>query len=123
MLVRITTADGERVVGPLAEVRGDTIHLSTTTATPARSMALTGVRAIAYQDGKEFHGRKGALIGAGIGVLIGLLGGGCGDRECVPSPRQMLTICGVLGAGIGGLVGLANGTPHWRETDASAMRH
>ena len=113
-LVRITTTDGERVVGPLALVRGDTILLSTTPSDTARVIALSRIRAVAYQDGKDFHGRRGALIGAVIGATLGLVTSLADTKsDYRVTPRQAATILGVLGTGIGGFIGLASGTPHW----------
>jgi hypothetical protein len=108
--VQVTTRTGERVIGPLAEVRIDSLYLSTTYRRPERAMAMSDIRRIAYQDGKVFHGRIGALIGIGAGLVTAQLAGRTVGAFRTQDGRNIMML---LGAGVGGFIGLAYGSPRW----------
>jgi hypothetical protein len=109
-LVQVTMSTGGRVIAPLAELRRDSLFLSTTKDSPERAIAMSGIRRIAYQDGKVFHGRTGALVGIGVGLGTALLAGRTLGAFRTQDGRNIMML---LGAGIGGFTGLACGSPRW----------
>ena len=113
-MVRGTTRAGERFEGPLAEVRGDTLHLATTPQQPERAVAMAGVRTLAYENGTRTYGLQGAAIGAGIGIVIAVLAGRGEDADFrVFSSQPGRNVMMLLGAGIGGAMGRGTSSSRW----------
>ena len=128
-LVRITTLTGERIEGPLAELRADTVFLGTTLSQPERAVSLVNARQFAYADGEVGHSLRGALIGAGVGLTVALLAGRGEDADWrVFSSSAGRNVMTVLGAGGGALIGNRLKSPRWvvawskigRRRDANA---
>jgi hypothetical protein len=111
-LVRVTPLVGPRVIGPLAEIRADSIFLASTVRQSYQPIALGSIRQLAYQDGVETHTLRGALIGAGIGLAIAFLGGrGDTDDFRVFSLPRVRNVMMLTGAFIGGA--RAPQSPRW----------
>lgn len=123
--VRITTRDRVVLIGPLAEVRADSVVLSSYDAKPGVTLPVSGIERYEYADGKESgHGLLGALVGGGIGAGLMRLGRRKDDNLdgcmalCIPA--QVLV---VIGAGIGYAIGNADAPAHWvlPTSDRSAL--
>ncbi|MCC7055358.1 MAG: hypothetical protein IT355_18945 [Gemmatimonadaceae bacterium] len=113
-LLQFTDRTGTRIVAPLAAISGDTVYLSTTLERTESAVPLTHIARLAYADGTEFHGRKGAAIGAGIGLAVAFILGRTESGEWrLFSTRDGRNTMAILGAGIGGFIGLAHRTPRW----------
>jgi hypothetical protein len=111
-LVRVTPLVGPRIIGPLAEIRADSIFLASTVRQAYQPMALRSVRQLAYQDGVETHTLRGALIGAGVGLAIAWLGGrGDTDDFRVFSLPRVRNVMMLTGAFMG--VARAPQSPRW----------
>ena len=123
-MIRGTTSAGDRFEGPLAEIRGDTLHLATTPEHAERAIALAGVRKLAYGDGTRTYGLEGAAIGAGIGIVIAVLAGRGEDGDWrVFSSQAGRNVMMLLGGGIGGAMGRGTSSPRWVETMPPLSQH
>ncbi len=69
-LVRLSMRQGAPLSGPLAEVRIDSVQLSTTVRQAARSIPLTSIATYQYADGEHSHAGTGALIGGALGLAL-----------------------------------------------------
>lgn len=103
-LVRVTPLAGLPVVGTLAEIRADSVFLSSTERQRDQRFPLQTVRQLAYQDGVNAHPLRGALIGAGVALAFNLLLGQ-GERNSewriftAPEVRRSMILFGAfLGA-------------------------
>jgi hypothetical protein len=117
-LVRIATRTGTMLIGPIAEVRGDSVHLSSTLKNPEAILSLNQVQGYEYADGTEpGHGWLGAFIGGALAMSAVLLVGGHGDSGGDGSMflgGGFLRGAGVvLGAGLGFAIGASDPAPHW----------
>lgn len=117
-LVRLTTRAGAQLEGPLAEVRADSVHLSSTERRAAIALPLSSLNGYEYADGKESgHGMRGAIIGTAIGMSAALLltgrGNGGSDGSMFLSRGFVSTTVVLLGAGIGFAIGESDAPPHW----------
>ena len=103
-LVRLALrSDGRKITGPLAEIRADSAHLSSTVTTPGASIALADVVRFEYADIAVAGSQAGcgALIGGVIGLGLGYLatrGPGNGDDDSIViNGRFIFKACGVIG--------------------------
>ncbi len=121
-LVRITTNVGTTIVGPLAEVRADTVFLSSTPQQPGSAVSLANVVRSAYADGTEPRSaRRAALIGAGLGLAVGFLAGRGETNEFrIFSTTRFRVGMSALGAFIGFKVGSTDASPRWRDTPVAS---
>ncbi len=69
-LVRLSMRQGAAISGPLAEVRTDSILLSSTVRQAARAIPLTSVRSYQFAEGERSHAGAGALIGGMLGLAV-----------------------------------------------------
>lgn len=117
-LVRIATERDGRAVGPLAEVRGDSVYLSSTPSNPERAISLSAITAYEYSDG-EGPGRplRGALIGGVIGFGVGYLSargdGKNSDDSMFIDGRSIFTLLGLIGTISGFAIGAADKPARW----------
>ncbi len=114
-LIRLSTRAGARIVGPLAEVRADTVFVSTTVQHPAAAVPLASVVESAFADGFDRRSvGRAAWIGAGIGAALAYLAGRgeTDDFRLFSSTQFRLGVTG-LGALIGFKIGVADASPHW----------
>jgi hypothetical protein len=117
-LVRLSTRSGAILIGPLAEVRADTVRLSTTAKSPEVMVLLRDVQGYEYADGTEpGHGLLGAMIGGAVGVTLALLlsasDDGAADGSMFLSGGFVRGSVVVLGSVIGAAVGSSDAAPHW----------
>lgn len=117
-LVRIVTRSGDQVIGPLAEVRADTVFLSSTVQRKEAALPLMNIQGYEYADGTEAgHGALGAMIGGTIAASLAMLIGGGGEQN---TDGSMFLSGGfvkgavvVIGTVLGFAAGSANDKPHW----------
>jgi hypothetical protein len=117
-LLRIATRSGAQIIGPLAEVRADTVFLSSTVHSKEAAVPMMSVERYEYADGTEpGHGALGAIIGGAVGASLAMLMGGGGDGD---SDGGMFLSGGflrgtvvVLGTVLGYAAGSSNSAPHW----------
>jgi hypothetical protein len=121
-LVRITTSVGTTIVGPLAEVRADTVFLSSTLQQPGAAVPLANVVRSAYADGTEPRSaRRAAFIGAGLGLAVGFLAGRGETNEFrIFSTTRVRVGMSALGAFIGFKVGSTDASPRWRDAPVAS---
>lgn len=132
-VVRVTT-DGEQVQGTVAGQTGEALTLKT--GTGSRTIPLASISGMEVRNGKNRG--KGALIGAGIGVLVGgilaPLTSHSESCDCDASLTEASTtgeavlLGALVGGSIGGLVGafvLApyRWTPHPVPTETAFQAH
>lgn len=128
-LVRIGMACTEiecpRLQGRLLRATADSVSIDT------RDIQLTvPVHDIAWMEvGRNRHGvRKGALIGAGFGVLTGLVmmgdicEGSCSDGESGLAYFSILLFNGAIWGGIGALVGAVAAPTKWTPVPPTSVR-
>ncbi len=121
-LVKITTHQGATIIGPLAEVRADTVVVSSTVQQPGTSIPLAGIATASYADGTESgSAKRGALIGAGLGFALALLiGRDETDEWRLFSSTPVRVVMTALGGIIGLRLGAADASPHWVDTAIAA---
>ena len=114
---------GGRVEGTLVTTDGQTLTLRGTreeSVVPFDSITRLDVKT---RTSRGRHAGRGALLGAGLGFLIGFVAtpeGGCENgRNC---NLEAGTILGGFGSGLGALVGAALPTTRWRSIDTKGLR-
>ena len=116
----VLRSDGRKITGPLAEVRSDSVHLSSTVTTPGASIALADVVRFEYADIADAGSQaaRGALIGGVIGLGLGYLrtrGPGNGDDDSMfINGRFIFKACGFVGLVIGAIAGNAHRPLRWK---------
>jgi hypothetical protein len=123
--VRVTkySAPDPRFVGSLASWSADSLNLFRD-ALPDATIPLSDVAKLEISRGMHGHASTGALIGGGIGAVIGLaavISAAADDNsddwvEISPGEAALggLMLTG-LGAGVGALIGLVIRTEEWEE--------
>jgi hypothetical protein len=106
---------GPAVIGPLAEVRADTVYLSSTVTSPGAAVALANVASFEYADSTAAsHAGRGALLGGAIGAGVGYLAArGPGNRDDASmflNGRTIVTFFAIVGTVLGAVFG-ADETP------------
>jgi hypothetical protein len=118
--VRITTASqqgGERIVGSVVAVQGDTLLLRSSGAVAPRPVAFAAIRELEVSFGREGKTARGLLYGGLIGAAAGGAFGAVAYQkpDCDSSawicdelaPRRSASV--VVGAALGAVAGLAVG--------------
>ena len=119
MLVRLTMRQGATAIGPLAEVKVDTVYLSSTVRKAERSVALASITEYHYADGEVAHPGVGALIGGSIGLALAYAGGRSeNDDFRIFSSNAGRVIMFILGAIPGALIGGSDRSPRWVSAGA-----
>jgi hypothetical protein len=131
--VRVTapTVGRDPLVGTLDELRADTCVLWIEGGAEPLALPLGSVTSLEVSRGRKSN----TLAGAGIGLLIGGVGGttlglvvGLQCEGDCPSPPGLLpaAIFGGIGAGfgllIGTAIGAASGTERWEVVDLQSVR-
>lgn len=112
--IRVTTsAPSRRVTGTLIDVGGDSLRLAVGKQDTV-GVPLPAVTRLEESRGRSANYTKGALIGGGAGLALGLGVGlladfgrslGCESTSCTSNLGGALAIGGLAGAGVGAGVG------------------
>lgn len=112
--IRVTTsAPSRRLTGTLLGVEGDSLRLAVGKRDTV-GVPLSAVTRLEESRGRRANYTKGALIGGGIGLALGLGVGlladfgrtlGCESSSCTSNLGEALAIGGLAGAGVGAGVG------------------
>ena len=112
--IRVTTsAPSRRVTGTLIDVGGDSLRLAVGKRDTV-GVPHSAVTRLEESRGRRANYTKGALIGGGVGLALGLGGGlladfgqslGCESTSCTSNLGEALAIGGLAGAGVGAGVG------------------
>lgn len=115
-LLRIALrSGGPAKIGPLAEVRADTLFLSSTLTSASAAIAIAHVARFEYADtAAASHAGRGALLGGAIGVGVGYLAtrgpGNRDDESMFINGRAIFTFFALAGTVLGAVFG-AHDTP------------
>ena len=100
------------LVGTVDRVAGDTLHLRVPYRGQTVPLPLMTVASTEISRGRHSRAAKGALIGGGIGVAVGLLAFDMADPN--PDLRARWGILfGLMGAGTGALIGAQSRSEKW----------
>ena len=129
--IRVFTAGGGIHVGAVTSITHDSIALKTTEKPPPtiEDFALTAIERLDVSDGFERTGnwKKGAAIGAGVGLLIGgslaLLAPGDDSPVAEETGRRIAitVLATAVGAGAGALIGTGPRKERWREIPLKSL--
>ena len=128
--IRVTTSAPERrVTGTLIGVEGDSLRLAVGKRDTV-GVPVSAVTRLEESRGRRANYTKGAVIGGGVGLALGLGVGlladfgrslGCESPSCTSNLGEALAIGGLAGAGVGAGVGalLAGAFPKERWQPAA----
>jgi hypothetical protein len=111
-LIRVRTLSGERLVGPLAEVRGDSVFLSSTPTSADAAVSFRSIADLEYADGsKSGYTLLGAVIGAALSISLAQAGAGESDSGCHTCWLSYVLV--LPGTILGAVIGSEAGGPNW----------
>jgi len=125
--IRINEGASTRREGVLVEWRGDSAFARIDATGDYVLIPPQGVTGLELYDGARSASGKGALIGGGIGLGLGLLVvvASSGDSyTSIPAGEAFALVAmnGAFFAGIGALIGSAAKMPKWRAINSDALR-
>lgn len=105
--VRVTEQNGEKTIGQLVEVGGETVTLQLAKSGQRRIIPRVGIQSFEVSKGQRTNMVRGMLIGAGAGGLLGAVVGAAAGDSC----EQKGPFCTPKGfnAGVTGVAGLVVG--------------
>ncbi len=119
------TRDTAAVVASVVAQRGDSLWVHPERSRDTLGLRISSLARLDVSRGKETH----ALHAAGVGLLIGAVGGGvlgyatgedCTSSEWICFPRGLTAAAGavafgLVGAGVGAVVGWVNPVERWNH--------
>ncbi len=137
--VRVTapSMDMDESVGTVAALETDTLTVQVEDRADALYVPLADVTKLEVRRGQKSNAGKGALIGLGVGAVVGVTfgfvacaaengGSVCTNDVGESSPFAFAAATGaygaVLGTGIGALIGLAARTDRWETVPLDRIR-
>ncbi len=122
--MRITSQHGEEIIGQIKSLDNTSLTILTDYS---RELGIAYADMVQLQRslGVRSHYKKGAVIGLGIGALVGILGvitGECNEVEgyfggCDTLQAALILIPSVGGALLGAIVGAASRAERWERVD------
>jgi hypothetical protein len=125
--------DMDESVGTVAALETDTLTVKVEERAVALYVPLADITKLEVRRGQKSNAGKGALIGLGVGVVVGgVLGfnlcemdetkSGCEIHEHIFGSLMSGAFFGLLGGGIGALIGAASKTDRWETVPLNNIR-